>query len=265
MGGQAQAGRAWRFFLGWSIVKWLWVFWSWQMFDADIFPGGVPALPLLGHRQRTLFLQLFLPISLCWWIYLLYIDSLSWSSIILPGLLGQKSKQFQANSRNLEYIWSTGKKTCMAFALTNSGCRAYPTPALSWLSQHILAFFGTSQTLVHCVPKTKIKVSQWFHWCSLSIMWQTSPHFLQRKHFRRLFSLEKTLLNLISSPFLYPQCEWKASIRTFFSFRFAGFCFLEPRSNFQFHILIDIPWYSWDMYVTERWNRLIRWNCISPV
>ena len=96
-------------------------------------------------------------------IYLLYIDSLSWSSIILPGLLGQKSKQFQANSRNLEYIWSTGKKTCMAFALTNSGCRAYPTPALSWLSQHILAFFGTSQTLVHCVPKTKIKVSQWFH------------------------------------------------------------------------------------------------------
>ena len=43
-------------------------------------------------------------------IYLLYVDSLSGSSIILPGPLGQKSKQFQANSRNLEYIWSTGKK-----------------------------------------------------------------------------------------------------------------------------------------------------------
>lgn len=96
-------------------------------------------------------------------IYLLYMDSLSWSSIILPGPLGQKSKQFQANSRNLEYIWSTGKKTCMAFALTSSGCTGLPHPALSWLSQHILAFFGTSQTLVHGVPKTKIKVSQRFH------------------------------------------------------------------------------------------------------
>lgn len=176
-------------------------------------------------------------------IYLLYMDSLSGSSIILPGPLGQKSKQFQANSRNLEYIWSTGKKKlARPFPWQTLDAQAYPSPAVSWLSQHRLAFFRMSQALVHCVPKTKIKVSQWFHWYSLSIMWQTSPHLLQRKHFRRLCSLEKTSLNPISSPFLYPQCEWEASIRTFFSLVFAGFCFLELRSNFQFHILIDIPW-----------------------
>lgn len=105
--------EAWKFFLGWSIVRWLWVLWSWQMFDADTPPGGAPALPLrlplLGHGWRTLSLQLFLPISLCFPGALLYTDSLCWSSITLLGPLGQDSKQFQVNSKHLEYIWATGK------------------------------------------------------------------------------------------------------------------------------------------------------------
>lgn len=42
-------------------------------------------LTLLEHGWRTLFLQLFLPISL-------YTDSLCWISITLPGLLGKDSK-----------------------------------------------------------------------------------------------------------------------------------------------------------------------------
>ena len=266
MGGWKQVGRAWRLFLGWSIVRRLWVFWSWQMFDADILPGGVPALPLLGHWQRTLFLQLFLPISLCFsgniftlcglsqWEFH-YSSRSSWTEIkAVPGQL-QESRV---------HLVHREEKLAWPFPWQTLDAQAYPSPALSWLSQHRLAFFRMSQTLVQCVPKTKIKVSEWFHWCSLSIMWQTSPHVLQRKHFRRLCSLEKTSLNPISSPFFYPQCEWEASIRTFFSLVFAGFCFLEPRSNFQFHILIDIPWYRFAC-MWLRWNRLIRWNCISPV
>lgn len=201
--------------------------------------------PLLGHWQRTLFLQLFLPISLCFSGNILtlyglsqrefhYSSRSSWTEIkAVPGQL-QESRVHLVHREKKNLHGLSPDKLWMH--------RLTPAQPSLGLSQHGLAFFRMSQTLVHCVPKTKIKVSQWFYWCSLSIMWQTSPHLLQRKHFRRLCSLEKTSLNPISFPFLYPQCEWEASIRTFFSLVFAGFCFLEPRSNFQFHILTDIPW-----------------------
>ena len=125
MGGWEQAGRAWRFFLGWSIVRWLWVFWSWQMLDADIFPGGVPALPLLGHRQRTFFLQLFLPISLCFSgnIFTLYgLSQLefhyssrsSWTEIkAVPGQLQESRVHLVHRKKNLhglciDKLWMHG-------------------------------------------------------------------------------------------------------------------------------------------------------------
>ena len=86
-------------------------------------------LPLLDTDKGLFSSSCFSPSASAFLgIYLLYMDSLSWNSIILPGPLGQKSKQFQANSRNLEYIWSTGKKACMAFALRSSGCTGSPHP-----------------------------------------------------------------------------------------------------------------------------------------
>lgn len=125
-------------------------------------------LPLLGHGWRMLFLWLFLPVGLCFPGGLLYANFLCWSSITLPGPLGQDSEWCQAKSvSHVGYIWSTGK-THMFFALTNSGITGWSHPSPSWLSQSILAFSGVSQTQVPCVSKTKIKVSKWFHWSSFS-------------------------------------------------------------------------------------------------
>lgn len=110
---EGRGERPQRFFPGWSVVTWLRILWSWQMFDTK-FPCGAPALPLWlplsGHGWRTLLLQSFLPINLCFSGGSFNTDSLCWSSTAPPGPLGQDSKQFQANPvSHLEYIWSTEK------------------------------------------------------------------------------------------------------------------------------------------------------------
>lgn len=111
----------------------------------DSFP------PAVSPHQPLLFWGFTL-----YWLSLLefhYSSRSSWTGFkAVPGQL-QASRVHLGHRKNL--VGPLHRQTLDA--------QAAPTPALCWLSQPILTCSGMSQTLVHCVPKIKIKVSKSFH------------------------------------------------------------------------------------------------------